>query len=29
MYIDLDNAISKFKIYIKQFDTKYITQLEL
>ena len=22
MYIDLDNAISKFKIYIKQFDTR-------
>ena len=22
MYIDLDNAISKFKTYIKQFDTK-------
>ena len=22
MYIDLDNAVSKFKIYTKQFDTK-------
>ena len=22
MHIDLDNAISKFKIYIKQFDTR-------